>query len=71
MTLVESAPSTELLLDLQTMTVRDGSESHPISLPGPARDAFLNGTWDATGLLLSDFDDVRLVASRLPYVSGW
>jgi hypothetical protein len=53
------------------MTVRDGSESHPISLPGPARDAFLNGTWDATGLLLSDFDDVRLVASRLPYVSGW
>jgi 3-isopropylmalate/(R)-2-methylmalate dehydratase small subunit len=71
MTLVESTPSTELLLDLQTMTVRAGSESHDISLPAPVRDAFLNGTWDATGLLLADFDDVRVVASRLPYVSGW
>jgi hypothetical protein len=40
-------------------------------LPAAARDAFLNGSWDATGLLLENFDEVRAVAERLPYVSGW
>jgi hypothetical protein len=31
----------------------------------------LNGTWDATGLLLENLDDVRARARQLPYVSGW
>ena len=34
-----------------------------------ARDSFLDGSWDATGLLLEDFDQVRAVAARLPYVA--
>jgi len=71
MTLVEGAPSTELVVDLEAMTVRAGERSYPIALPASARDAFVNGTWDATALLLADFDDVRSVAARLPYVSGW
>lgn len=71
MTAVEGAPSTELVVDLESMTVRAGADVFPITMPAPARDAFVNGTWDATALLLSDFDAVRSVASRLPYVSGW
>jgi 3-isopropylmalate/(R)-2-methylmalate dehydratase small subunit len=71
MAAVESAPSTEVVVDLESMTVRAGGTSYPITLPAPARDAFVNGTWDATALLLSDFDAVRSVATRLPYVSGW
>jgi hypothetical protein len=31
----------------------------------------VNGTWDATGLLLEHPEDVQSVAARLPYVSGW
>ena len=42
-----------------------------VSLPAAARESFLNGTWDATGMLLDRFEDVEAVASRLPYVTGW
>ena len=71
MGVVERSPSIELVVDLESMTVRAGGDVFPITLPPPARDAFVNGTWDATALLLSDFDAVRSVAGRLPYVSGW
>jgi 3-isopropylmalate/(R)-2-methylmalate dehydratase small subunit len=71
MALVESTPSTELVVDLASMTVQAGGETHQVSLPAPVRDAFLTGTWDATSVLLSDFEQVRMVARRLPYVSGW
>ena len=71
MAAVEREPSIELVVDFESMTVQSNWTTYPITLPPPARDAVLNGTWDATGLLLADFDDVRLVASRLPYISGW
>jgi 3-isopropylmalate/(R)-2-methylmalate dehydratase small subunit len=71
MAAVETAPSTELAVDLDAMTVTAAGRSYAITLPSAARDAFLNGTWDATGLLLADFETVRATAARLPYVSGW
>ena len=42
-----------------------------VSVEDQVRDALLSGTWDATGLLLDDFDIVRGVASRVPYVRGF
>jgi 3-isopropylmalate/(R)-2-methylmalate dehydratase small subunit len=69
--LAETMPSTEFVVDLQSMTVTAGDSTRPIALPAPARDAFLTGTWYSTGLLLSDFDEVHAVAERLPYISGW
>jgi 3-isopropylmalate/(R)-2-methylmalate dehydratase small subunit len=51
--------------------VAAGKASYPITLPPGARESFLEGTWDATGLLLDRFDEVEAVAARLPYVSGW
>lgn len=71
MTAVENEPSTELVVDLDVMTVHSNGATYLIALPAPARDAFLSGTWDATALLLADFEQVRAVADRLPYVSGW
>jgi 3-isopropylmalate/(R)-2-methylmalate dehydratase small subunit len=65
---VERAPSTEVAVDLDRMAVSAGSRSFPISLPKAAREAFLDGSWDATGLLLDRFDEVERVASRLPYL---
>jgi hypothetical protein len=35
------------------------------------RESFLEGSWDATGLLLDRFEEVEAVAHQLPYVSGW
>ena len=40
-------------------------------LPSGVRDAFVTDKWNPTSMLLDRFDDVRTVASRLPYVSGF
>ena len=71
MQLVEQDPSTRVTVDLDRMRVAAGGTEHPIDLPPGARDSFLEGTWDATGLLLDRFDEVEAVAKRLPYIAGW
>lgn len=68
---VERNAGLELQLDLSRMVVTAGEREMRVALPAPARQAFLSGSWDATGLLLDRFDDVERVVRRLPYVSGW
>jgi 3-isopropylmalate/(R)-2-methylmalate dehydratase small subunit len=70
MTAVEQDPSTEIAIDLSAMRVTANGQSYELSLPPAAREAFLDGSWDATGLLLERFEEVETVAGRLPYVSG-
>ena len=40
-------------------------------MPAPLRDAFVQGKWDPTMMLLDKFDEVRAVGKRLPYVAGF
>jgi 3-isopropylmalate/(R)-2-methylmalate dehydratase small subunit len=68
MRLVEASPEIELAVDLDRMAVGAGTQTFPIALPAAAREAFLDGSWDATGLLLDRFEEVERVASRLPYL---
>lgn len=70
MAAAEADPSTEIALDLRTMRATARGRSYDVTLPSAARDSFLDGSWDATGLLLNDYDAVRAVAARLPYVAG-
>ena len=70
MTAVEQDPSTEIALDLTTLRATANGRSYDLSLPPAAREAFLDGSWDATGLLLERFEEVEAVAARLPYVTG-
>jgi len=70
MTVVERDPSTEIAIDLSALRVTANGTSYELSLPPAAREAFLEGSWDATGQLLERFGDVEAVAARLPYVSG-
>jgi hypothetical protein len=58
-------------VDLDRLRVAAGEATYPIGLPSGARESFLDGTWDATGLLLDKFEAVEAVARRLPYVVGW
>ena len=67
----EENPAGEFTVDLESMQVTADGKVHPIGLPAAAREAFLQGSWDATGLLLEDFDQVRAVAARLPYVNAF
>src|SRR4051812_36651697 len=68
--IAEQAPSSEFVVDLNAMTVTAAGRSFAITLPAAAREAFLDGSWDATGLLLENYEDVRAVAARLPYASA-
>jgi len=68
--MVEQDPSTEVVVDLDAMRVSAGGRTFAMSLPAGARETFLEGSWDATGQLLENFDQVRAVAARLPYVTG-
>ncbi|HEX6464724.1 MAG TPA: 3-isopropylmalate dehydratase small subunit [Vicinamibacterales bacterium] len=70
MAMVEADPSTEIALDLRATCVTARGRSYDVTLPSAARDSFLDGSWDATGLLLDEYDAVRAVAARLPYVAG-
>jgi 3-isopropylmalate/(R)-2-methylmalate dehydratase small subunit len=71
MAAVEADPAVELLIDLERSSVTLPGHSFPVALPPGARESFLDGTWDATGLLLDRFEEVEAVAKRLPYVVGW
>jgi 3-isopropylmalate/(R)-2-methylmalate dehydratase small subunit len=68
---IASDPKVEVTIDLEALTVTAGAHRFAITMPGAARDAFLEGTWDATGLLLDRFEEVETVALGLPYVSGF
>jgi 3-isopropylmalate/(R)-2-methylmalate dehydratase small subunit len=71
MTLVEGAASTVLSLDIAGETISGAGVTASVTLPAAARESFLEGTWDVTGMLLDRFEEVEAVAGRLPYVTGW
>ena len=69
--LVETTPSTRLALSLTDRTLEAGGRRVAVSIDDSARDALLTASWDATGMLLDDFDVVRGVAARVPYIRGF
>ena len=71
MAAVERTPSTRLVLSLRDRTIEAGGRQVTVGIEGSVRDALLTGTWDATGMLVDDFDVVRGVASRIPYIRGF
>jgi 3-isopropylmalate/(R)-2-methylmalate dehydratase small subunit len=71
MALVEGAPETVLSLDIAAERVGAGGVTAVVTLPPAARESFLEGTWDATGMLLDRFEEVEAVAARLPYMTGF
>jgi 3-isopropylmalate/(R)-2-methylmalate dehydratase small subunit len=68
---IEADPSAELVVDLDRLVVSAGNRTASIGLPAAARESFVDGTWDATSLLLDRFEAVEGVAKRLPYITGW
>ena len=68
---IDANPKTEITVSVSQQTVEVNGKPFQASVPAGAREALTSGTWDATGLLLDDFDQVRNVAAGLPYVSGF
>jgi len=71
MDLIEKRPATEITLDLVAGTCEAEGFRCPVSLPPNARDAFMTGAWDTTGMLLDRYEEVDAASARLPYVTGF
>ena len=70
-TLIEKTPDIDIAVDVATGKVTAGPLSFTASIPTPLRDAFVQGKWDPTAMLVDKFDEVRAVGTRLPYVAGF
>ncbi len=68
---VERTPSGEITIDIESSEVRTPSATYSATIPSGVRKGFLDGTWDATGLLCAGPDEVARVAASLPYVDGF
>ena len=70
-TLIEKTPDVPITADVASGEVTAGGLRLTAALPAALRDGFLSGQWNPTAMLLDRFDEVRAVAARLPYVSGF
>jgi 3-isopropylmalate/(R)-2-methylmalate dehydratase small subunit len=68
MAAVEEDPAHDLSVDIDALTATYRGKTYPISLPAGVRGQLLQGTWDATRILLQAEEQVRDTAARLPYV---
>ncbi len=68
---VDLDPASEVVVNLVEMTVSSRAGVAPIALPEATRMQLLEGTWDATRTLLAASDRIRVLAARLPYLSGF
>jgi 3-isopropylmalate/(R)-2-methylmalate dehydratase small subunit len=66
--LIDEAPQTEINIDIPAGQVSMADVSFPAALPEHAKDALVNGRWDAIADLLEGLDDVKRTASSLPYI---
>jgi 3-isopropylmalate/(R)-2-methylmalate dehydratase small subunit len=69
--LIEQSPETTVDANVETGVITAGTLKFQASMPAAVRDAFVQGKWDPTMMLLDKFDQVRDVAKQLPYVSGF
>ncbi len=66
---VEANPQTEIVIDLVAQQVRFGGQAIPVTIRESARDALVNGRWDAIGELIEGLPTVRQLATTLPYLA--
>jgi 3-isopropylmalate/(R)-2-methylmalate dehydratase small subunit len=70
-TLIEQSPETPITANVETGRITAASLTVTAAMPAAVRDAFVQGKWDPTMMLLDKFEEVRSVGQRLPYVSGF
>ena len=64
-------PGRELVLDVEHGEARFGERVIAIRVPDGPRRQLLDGSWNASGVLLEAGDAIEQTVRRLPYVSGY
>ncbi|MEO6992802.1 MAG: 3-isopropylmalate dehydratase small subunit [Lacunisphaera sp.] len=67
---VEKDPQTEVVIDVAKQEIRFGGQTVPATFRETARDALINGRWDAIGELLDGIPAVKETAKKLPYLAA-
>jgi len=68
---VEMDPAQEVVIDLVARTVTSRAGTQPCGVPDGVRKTLVEGTWNATAVLLDAGDAIEATATRLPYVSDF
>jgi 3-isopropylmalate/(R)-2-methylmalate dehydratase small subunit len=67
---IEANPQTEVVVDVAKQEIRFGGQAVKCQVRDSARDALVNGRWDAIGELLDGKDAVLQTAAKLPYLAA-
>ena len=68
---LELDPEQQVTIDIRGETVTSRAGTAPAIIPPGTRKQLLEGTWDATGLLLEAGDAIEATAAALPYVESF
>ena len=68
---VTVGPNDQIEVDLEAREVRHRGTTWALAIPDGTRDQLLEGTWNATAVLLGAGDAIEATAEQLPYVSGF
>lgn len=66
---IAADPTLEITVDVAALEVRFGGHAIKVTQRETARDALVNGRWDAIGELIDGIDAVKATAKRLPYLA--
>ena len=64
---IETDPNLEVVVDIENLQVRYGTEVMPCEITPSARDSLLNGSWDPLEELLTATNGIEKTARSLPY----
>ncbi len=67
---IEANPQTEIVFDVAKQEIRFGGQTVKAAVRETARDALVNGRWDAIGELLEGVPQVKAMAAKLPYLAA-
>jgi 3-isopropylmalate/(R)-2-methylmalate dehydratase small subunit len=68
---IERDPAITIDANVDSGVVTAGDIRIGTSLPAALRDAFVSGQWNPTAMLLDQFEAVRAVSGKLPYIAGF
>ena len=67
---IDRDPQLAVTLDVAGQQIRFGTETVKAEVRAAARDALVNGRWDAIGELLDGVPAVKATAAKLPYLAA-
>jgi len=67
---IDKNPQAEVTLDVAKQEIRFAGQTVKVSIRETARDALVNGRWDAIGELIDGLPAAKATAAKLPYMAA-